>query len=623
MYRKNLSKPKILYQFAALLLACTMVFALAACARSSSTPPASSSEPAKQPGAKFTPGTYTGTGAGFGGAFDVNVTVDETSITDIEIGENHETDGIGTTALELIPEWIKAGQTVRVDFVSGCTVTSAAIMTAATAALEQSGVDMALVTKPYSPEKVTGNETLETDVLVIGGGGSGILAAIAAREQGAEVLLVEKMSFVGGAAAISGGMVGAAGSEYQKARGVTDDSPEIFASDLMRGGNQLNDPMLVKLYSENVGAMFDWIVGLGVEFADDFSTSPEHSKPRYFLGSGGAAGLNKSMKAALDRSGAAVMLDTKVTALVQQDGAITGAKAEGRDGKTYDINAKSVILCTGGYGYNEDLLTDALKEVMYYGPVSATGDGILMARELGAVTRMMEYGKIYPNGIQIGGPIGRSTIFANNGAFAKGGILVDRSGSRVVNETGTQSGIRDALDAQDDKTLFLVMDQKAFDEFYQLGLVHKYFNEDEVARWLEKNGEGMPVFANGATLQEAAAAAGLDAAGLKKTLEAYNDMVQAGEDTLFGRTITEGLEEGGRFYIVEQKRRFATTLGGLQITENMEVVHENGEIIPGLLAAGEIVGGVHGNDTIISGAVSWAYTSGKLAGTQAGKMAAQ
>ncbi len=592
-------------------------------------PSAPESSAAEQPSVEGTqlsykPGTYTGEADGYGGKLKLEVTVSETAIQSIKVTENHETQGIGSTAVEQLPEIIVKSQSLGVDTITGCTYSSKAILEATANALEASGVDVnALKTAPIANAGNKATETLTTQVLVIGGGGSGISASITASDAGAQVLLVEKMPFLGGAASISGGQVNSGGSEYQKTKGITNDSPETIAADLMKGGHDLNDKMLVDLYSKAVGPTFDWMVNdVGVKFEPDVVKAAEHSVDRIFIGEGKAAGINDSMLKKLESTKTDVKLNTKVTQLIVENDKVVGAKAEDTAGTQYEIKADLVVLCTGGFGYNQDLLPQSLKPILYYGPVSSTGDGLVMAQELGAATQMLEYGKIYPNGIEIGPGIARSTISANAAVFNNTGtILVDRSGKRVANETGPYADIRTVLLDQPDKTLFLVMDQEAFDLFREKCKENKYANDQELDQWVANNGSIPPVFANNTDLTAAAAAAGVDGKALTATVDEFNKMVAAGNDTTFGRKITKPLGDGP-FYIVEQKPRFATTLGGIKINDKMEVVKESGETIPGLMAAGEVIGGLHGDDSMPSVCVSWAFTSGRLAGLSASEAVA-
>lgn len=572
---------------------------------------------------QFNPGVYTGEASGFGGTLIVEVEVDETSILSIDIIENHETLGIGTAATDIMPSEMIEHQTTSVDVVSGATLSSFALRNAVTDALSDSGVDTALISQPIEKDTEDSEHfELSTDILIVGGGGSGMSAAISADEQGADVILVEKMSFLGGAAAISGGQVNAGNSDYQRELGVTDDTPEVIAADLLKGGNNLNDEVLVELYSENSGRTFDWLHEyVGVDFDDELIEAAEHSNNRGVYGEGYAPGINANIKEKLSNTNVDLKLNTEVTDLIINDeGIITGANAIDNDGNTYEITAEAVVLCTGGFGYNKDLLPESLQSVLYYGPVSSTGDGLLMAQELDAKTQLLEHGKIYPNGIEIASGIGRSTISANSAAYQQGSaILVDRLGNRVANELGTLSDVRQAMLQQEDQTLFIVMDEKTFSIFREQLVVHKYANNQEIDQWLENNGSSLPVFANDETIEGAADSAGIEGNTLAETIENFNIMMSNGEDTDFDRPVTEPIDVDGNIYIVEQKPRFATTLGGVVVNERMQVLTQDDTVIQGLYAAGELVGGLHGDDSMPSVAVSWAYTSGKLVGEFASK----
>ena len=244
------------------------------------------------------------------------------------------------------------------------------------------------------------------------------------------------------------------------------------------------------------------------------------------------------------------------------------------------------------------------------GTYTSTGDGLLMATADGinADTRLLEYGKRYPNGIEVSKGIAKSTINGNIPAWTKSAILVNQDGVRVVNEKASNRTILESELQQPGQMLYLVMDQETFD-VWQAAVGYS------VDSYLEANGSSTPIFAHGATLAEAAEAAGIDADALAETVETYNGYVEAGEDKDFGRSpdyMTMAIGDGP-FYIVEQKPRFATTMGGLVIDEALEVLNTDGEIIPGLYASGEVVGGVMGDDSPSGANNGWAVTSGRLA----------
>ncbi len=558
----------------------------------------------------MTDGTYTGTADGRNGPVTVEVAIAGDAIESVSVIDHVETEGVGTLAVDAIPGAIVEAQSLGVDAVAGATLTSDAILAAVADCVAQAGGDVEALKAVEVAEKVpTKAETIETQLVVIGGGGAGMAAAIRARELGLDVVLLEKMAFMGGAISISGGNQVVSGSQMQKDLGVTDDSVESMVEDFMANGANLNVPELITLYATNVGETSDWLQSIGVTYnlEGGLHKLAEYSHDRELAYTGSGAGAAEAMRNIIAENGTKVLLNTRATELITENGAVTGVIAND-DETVYTIKADAVLMATGGYGNNKDLLEGDMKNALYYGPVSSTGDGLIMATAIGADTRLLEYGKRYPNGIEVSEGIAKSTINGNIPAWTKSAILVNKEGVRVVNEKASNRTILETELQQTGQELFLVMDQETFDTWKgALGY--------DVDAYLELNGTATPVFGHGDTLAEAAEAAGIDAEALAKTVETYNGYVEAGEDAEFGRAadyMTMKIGDGP-YYIVEQKPRFATTMGGLVIDEALEVINTDGAVIPGLFAAGEVVGGVMGDDSPSGANNGWAVTSGKLA----------
>ena len=465
---------------------------------------------------------------------------------------------------------------------------------------------------PETPDNSDNNEIINTDVLVVGAGGAGLSAAVAARENGAEVLVLEKNGFVGGATAVSGGLFVGGASKLQEELGVTEDTPEQIFEDLLAGGKD-NDETMLWLFANNNGKMIDWLhYDLKLPVIPQLTSMVEHKYDRLFAMEGGASGITSSLNDKLQEIGGKVMVETKATELILEDEKVIGVKATGKD-KDYEIYADSIILATGGYGANKDLLPDSVNNVLYYGPSVATGDGLLMAEEIGAGTMYLDHVKIYPQGIEIAEGIGAvSTGGSMSATKQEGAIYVNKFGERVVNENAAFTDIRDVTLEQEEQMIYLVMDQAAFDLWKTAMVDSKFMNEAKINEYVEQNG-GTPLFANADTIEQAAEIAGIDKEVLTSTIERWNEMVDAGVDDDFGNTSLSNIDQGP-FYIIEQKLRFASTLGGLAITESMQVLDDNGNVIEGLFAAGEIIGGAHGKDSMPGCNVGWALTTGMLAG---------
>lgn len=563
----------------------------------------------------FTPGEYTGEGTGFGGPISVKVTVDEGAILSVEVLSHGETQGIGTNALELLPKTIVDSQSLAVDTVAGCTVSSKGLLEAVGNALSASGVDMAALTTAGDAQHQAAEEVaLETGLVVVGAGGAGTAAALSAAEQGAEVILLEKMAFIGGSSATCGGGLGAVASSEQEAAGVQNDKDAFYAY-LLENGSQKNDQALARLYADYSGEMIDWLLSQGAEL-----TRPEMKEAPYgdYVAKGTGAALMKTLgERVQENDSITLMLQTKAEELIVEDGAVVGVKAKGADGTLYTIRAKAVVLATGGFANNREMLPDSVRNIVYYGPVSSTGDGHAMAMAVGAQIANTDWIAVKPNGVDTGNGLGKYTQPANKQLWAKtGAISVNLDGVRVTNENGSEAALNAVYMAQEDEALYTVMDQAAYDLFVSAGIEKLLFTQQEIDGWLEQDGQGLPRLTSGQTLEEAAGKMGINGENLVKTVERYNELVAQGEDTDFGRTVSVPLGEGP-YYILKQNLRFAQTLGGIVANGDLQILNAQGEPIPGLYGAGELVGGAHG-DHVVS-LLGWSITSGRYVGQRLGE----
>lgn len=565
----------------------------------------------------FTPGTYKAEAAGIHGPVAVEVTFSKDKIEKIAVVSQKETPGIGTLAVDALPAKMVEVQSPKVDAVAGATITSNAIRTAVEACVKQAGVDPATLV-PLALKKAAREETLTTDVVIVGGGGAGMSATIRTRMNGLDAVLVEKMPFIGGAASISGGQVVAQGSKLQKAFGVKDDSVESMMKDFLANGNNLNDREKLRLYAENVGATIDWLHDdVGVKIVpNNLPFLAEYSHRRAVEFQGGAGKMAEHLRQVIGSNGAKVLYNTKVEELIVENGAVVGVKAvDANSGVTYTIRAKKTLLTTGGYGNNKSMLTPEMQKVLYYGPVSSTGDGLKMAQALGAKTQLLQYGKRYPNGIEVAPGKAKSTIYANVGAFDQAGILVNVEGNRFVNEKASNRHILEPMLKNSNGQGYVFMDQKSWEGFYKRAPETGVSHED-MDKYLANDGKSAPLFVKGATIDEVAKKAGINADNLKATVAKYNGFVKAKKDADFGRPVEYMKAEiaaEGPYYIVEQKPRFATTMGGVCTDDHLNIIREDGKVIPNLYAAGELVGGVMGDDSPAGANVGWALTSGRVA----------
>ena len=576
----------------------------------------------------YTAGVYTAQANGNNGPVTVEVEVSDAEILSVKVTEHAETAGLSDTPIERIPAKIVEGQTLAVDTVSGATNTSNAILKAAEDALAQAGADIEAL-KAVQEKDETAGETAERHVqaLVIGAGGSGLAAAITLQEQGIETLVVDKMANAGGATALTGALINGGCSKQQAERGVTDDVQTMFMDAMVYGSFQ-NDARMTWLMVNNTGDSVDWLHDtVGVEFEEAINHFPEHTNDRAFYPKGKQPGyLTGTMEQHYLSNGGELLLETRAQHLLTEDGRVIGASCSTADG-TLNIYADVTLLATGGYGASVALRPADQMGTLFYGASASTGDGIIMAEEVGAMTHYMQYLKSYPQGIEKpldGGNItADGTTFRGNAYISPlasqavtlndGAIYVNVEGERCMNENMDFVSIKMVTQKQTDMTVYLVMDQMGYDNWMGMMEVSAGLTPEIVAPWLDAD-DGKPVFRKGATVEEAAAKAGIDAEKLSATVAHFNEMVASGKDDDFGRAeMSVGLDSDGPIYIVEQRLRMATSLGGLKTSTSFEVYDENEQAIDGLYACGEVIGGVHGDESMPSNCVAWAVTSGRLA----------
>ncbi len=545
----------------------------------------------------FTPGTYEAEAQGFGGMVQVAVTVTENEIVDVTITGEKETPALGGVAVATMGEKIVKAQTPNVDAVAGATVTSKAIIAAATEALVAAGADIAVLDefRRDTNEDVTKEaKTIDTDVVIIGAGGAGMTAAIMLQQAGVNFVILEKMPYVGGNTTKATGGMNAAETHYQKEQGI-EDSVELFAQDTMKGGHDINDPALVQTLAENSADAIDWLDSIGanlpkISFSGGASTNRIHAPA-----DGSAVGnyLVDKFSALLEELGVEIMLNTKATELIMQDGKISGVLAEGPDAD-YTINCKAVILATGGFGANEEMYTQYrpdLKGTVTTNAPGATGDGIVMAQALGAALVDIEQIQLHPTVEQT------TSMLITESVRGDGAILVNQSGERFVNELLTRDAVSAAELEQEGCYAYIIFDQHLREN---LKAIEKYVTN------------GLTV--QGDTIEELAGKLDINPETLKNTLDTWNQAVKDQSDALFGRTT--GMDNDlttPPYYAIKVAPGIHHTMGGVKIDTQAQVISTEGAPIPGLFAAGEVTGGVHGGNRLGGNAVADIVIFGRIA----------
>lgn len=600
----------------------------------------------------YIPGVYTASAQGNNGPVELSVTFSEDAITEITIGTHGETSGLSDPAFEKIPAAIVQYQSLGVDTISGATNTSNAILDAVADCVAQAGGDAdALRAVAVEGGEETENAVLadsEVDVLVIGGGGAGLSAALSASQEGASVILVEKLSALGGNTFRCGGAFNSADPERQKDIPMTEalssavekvlghedvseehaalkaevqkqwddykasgsttlfDTPEWHALQSLDAGDYEGNVELVRTLTSNTLDTLNWLSDNGVEWTNQVSTvvgalwNRSHQTPNN-SGSDIIAALEKN---ATD-NGVEIYLDTKAEELIVEDGRVAGAVITNSAGDKVTVKAgKGVIMATGGFSANVEMRVkynqqweDIGESLATNNSPGATGDGIVMGEAVGANLVGMGWIQLMPlNGVSGGGISG----------YVNSSLYCNKEGKRFVAEDQRRDVLAAAALAQTDKLFYIVCDQK---EAELRGMT------SETLKYMVDNG----LIYSGETIAELAENMGVPADALEQTVKEFNEAVKADKPDEFGRTTWENTIETGPFYAPSFSPAVHHTMGGLEINGNAEVLNTDGEVILGFYAAGEVTGGIHGTNRVGGNAVPDALCFGKIAGANAAK----
>ncbi len=436
------------------------------------------------------------------------------------------------------------------------------------------------------------------DVVIVGSGGAGLTAAVTAKEAGASVLVLEKMPILGGNSNFSSGGMNAACTKQQIAAGVKDD-PEIFFRDTMKGGHNLNDPDLVHVLTRKSAETEEWLLSIGAHFCFQNRRSGGMSIPRSHGPCDGSAVGIELMRALGDRiakDGVEVRTSTRVTKIVMKDGHPVGVEAETAKGKQ-TIGAKAVVIAAGGFGANHAMVEKYRPELKGFSTTNhkgATGDGIKLGTDAGAAVRDMEQIQIHPTVIK------RDGHLISESMRGRGAILVNTDGKRFTNELLTRDVVSQNELKQPGGAVWLIYDQSLFEK-------------NKLSRGYVKDGYAV----KGETLEELAKKMNVPFANLKATLDAYHGFYDKKKDEAFGRPDMLLRLDHAPYYAVFVTPGIHHTMGGLVINTKAEVQAPGKKTIPGLFAAGEVTGGVHGGNRIGGNAVADIVTFGRIAGTGA------
>ena len=527
----------------------------------------------------YTAGTYTATAKGKIADITVEVTFTENAIADVKVVSHKETLGLGygvsTAPIDMFPGQIVENQTLAIDVVTNATVTGNALLAAVADAVNQAGGDAEVLKKAEA--KVAGEEIVyDVEVVVVGAGAAGLSAALVAQEQNANVLVLEKGGITGGSTVRSGGKILAAGTPWQEKQGYTD-TPEMMYEYLMSfDRDDIMNEELVMTFCKGSAENLQWLEDRGVQVQD---VEYIHSaltpwRVHNTMGGGGqTSGHGGQITAPLtnryEGNGGKIVYNCCATELITNDaGAVVGVKAVMTDGTPVTVNAKSVILATGGYAKNEEML-DKYEDFLpnnLYGTVPNTcvGDGLTMATAIGAKN-------FDAPGLQL--------VYVSYDCYCgineESGLIVSEDGLRVVDEYTYQSHVATAL-----------ADAKSTCGYYIAAKKDGYAVEPyPMIQW----GVTMEHVPHAATIGELAEKIGVDKTALEATVARYNELCKKGVDEDFGKPAQYMIPvEGDEYYAFRMTPGTSVTFGGLEIDVNARVLDTNDQPIPGLYAAGEV-----------------------------------
>ena len=596
-------------------------------------------------------GAYTAEAQGNNGPVAVSVTFEDGAISAVEVTAHQETPGLCERPIAEIPEAIVKNQSLAVDTVSGATNTSKAILTAVEDCVKQAGGDVEAF-KAAAVEAAPVEDFEGTyDVVVVGGGGAGLAAALAAREAGASVMLVEKAGSLGGNSVLAGGAFNAcdparqANVEMSEAllaelKGYLDltaedvgsfagvletvqsqineylagdtsklfDSPELHMLHIYLGGTRTGldgekiepDLALADTFAHNANDALNWISGYGVEWSDNISTVLGAMWPRTH----GVANekITITMEKAAREAGVEIMTDTRATQFIVEDGKVTGVNCETTAGAKAVLHAGSgVVLATGGFAANAPMVVQynnywpGLSDTMpSTNAPTITGDGIVMADKIGAALTGMGYAQLMPSSHPVDG-----SLFSGIWGSAETQVFVNKEGKRYVNEYAERDVLSKAALEQTDGIFYIICDNKIAGNADVAGMEAK----------------GNVVSAD--TLAELAEKLGIPADTFVAEIERYNSFVDAQKDDDFGKPLFGEKIDEAPFVATPRSPSLHHTMGGVKINTDAQVLTETGEAIPGLYAAGEVVGGLHAGNRLGGNAMTEFLVYGRIAGTNA------
>ena len=528
--------------------------------------------------------TYSATGNGYHGEMTVNVTIEDGKITDVELGDNHETNVVIDRAFPVIRERILEANTADVDSVTAATFSSYAIKTAVADAMQQAGLEAPKVAMQNAEKTATERAAESCDIVIVGGGPAGLAAAVSAKQTNADknVILVEKLDILSGNGKFDMNFFDMINTEAQKAAGNDEWVGEAgLAKFLEEKSSNGESAERIQVWANEEYNLDAWLRAMGVELNYNYGGTNHMAEDNQYSGEVIQAGLEK----AAAELGVDVRVGTKGVDLVMEDGACKGVIVTNNAGETYTINAASTIITTGGFCSNKELLAEYAPGYEVFNTsnqMGTTGDFVKIFEQNGFKMENMGKMSFFSNII---------VPYRDLTGGADMNLLANSEGALLPNKSGMDRGTM--IKEQPNGAAYYITDKTGYDSFYRI-----------------RKHVGLGYYAEGATLEELAEKLSINAEGLKASVEQYNADAAAGaENAQIAAVPTRALDAEGPYYGVRVEGANHMTKGGVVCNENAQVLNADDTVVPGLYAAGEV--------TWQAGGYSESVCFGKVAGAQA------
>ena len=528
--------------------------------------------------------TYSATGNGYHGEMTVNVTIEDGKITDVELGDNHETNGVIDRAFPVIRERILEANTADVDSVTAATFSSYAIKTAVADAMQQAGLEAPKVAMQNAEKTATERAAESCDIVIVGGGPAGLAAAVSAKQTNADknVILVEKLDILSGNGKFDMNFFDMINTEAQKAAGNDEWVGEAgLAKFIEEKSSNGESAERIQVWANEEYNLDAWLRAMGVELNYNYGGTNHMAEDNQYSGEVIQAGLEK----AATELGVDVRVGTKGVDLVMEDGACKGVIVTNNAGETYTINAASTIITTGGFCSNKELLAEYAPGYEVFNTsnqMGTTGDFVKIFEQNGFKMENMGKMSFFSNII---------VPYRDLTGGADMNLLANNEGALLPNKSGMDRGTM--IKEQPNGAAYYITDKTGYDSFYRI-----------------RKHVGLGYYAEGATLEELAEKLSINAEGLKASVEQYNADAAAGaENAQIAAVSKRALDAEGPYYGVRVEAANHMTKGGVVCNENAQVLNADDTVVPGLYAAGEV--------TWQGGGYSESVCFGKVAGAQA------